>query len=110
MTERKRLQIDLAPEAVRELCDLQEKTGLSSRADVIRHALRFLQWTVDELAGQDVDLILRKKNGEMSTIVLPFWPVRRSRSAELPRPSTKEADDESNVAAQNGKLSPVSAA
>jgi hypothetical protein len=93
MSERKRLQIDLAPEAVRELRDLQEKTGLSTRADVIRHALRFLQWTVDELVDQDADLVLRKKDGEMYTIALPFWPMRRSSraSSQLPVHSTRES-------------------
>jgi Arc/MetJ-type ribon-helix-helix transcriptional regulator len=78
---RKRLQIDLAPEAIDELEDLQEKTGLTSRADLIRYALRFLQWTVNELATEDAALLLRK-NGETLRIAFPLAKRPRKEISE----------------------------
>lgn len=87
---RKRLQIDLAPEAVEELEELQEKTGLTSRADLIRYALRFLQWTVHELDSDDAVLLLRK-NGETQVVALPFITRRSPRKETAPQPQLLQA-------------------
>ena len=43
-----RLQLDFTQQALRELDGLREATGLPNRAEVIRQALRFLQWTITE--------------------------------------------------------------
>lgn len=43
-----RLQFDFDEEALKELDTLREETGFPTRAELIRHALKFFQWTVDE--------------------------------------------------------------
>jgi Arc/MetJ-type ribon-helix-helix transcriptional regulator len=70
--EKRRLQFDFTEEAVKELDDLQKLTGFPTRAELIRHALRFLQWTVRETVTDRATLLI-EKNGKVRQIVFPFW-------------------------------------
>lgn len=66
-----RLQFDFDEVAVQEIDALREKTGLPNRAELVRHALRFLDWTCDEIATGAKLLI--EKNGQAREIIFPFW-------------------------------------
>src|SRR3954453_3922929 len=67
-----RLQLDFTQEALRDLDQLRETTGLPNRAEVIRQALRFFQWTIHEAQHNDASLLI-EKDGKMRQIVFPFW-------------------------------------
>ena len=67
-----RLQLDFTAEALRDLDELRQTTGLPNRAEVIRQALRFLQWTIHEAQQNEANLLI-EKDGKMRQIVFPFW-------------------------------------
>lgn len=70
MSEKYRVQFDFTPEAFEELERLKVAVGASSRAEVVRYALRVLQWSIDETrAGGE---ILVRKGGETEKVVFPF--------------------------------------
>lgn len=75
MSEKYRVQFDFTPEAFEELERLKAAVGASSRAEVVRYALRILQWSIDEVhAGAE---ILVRRGGETEKVVFPFLtPVR----------------------------------
>jgi len=70
--EKKRLQFDFTPEALAELDQLRALTGLPTRTELIRHALRFLQWALDETQNKKATLLL-EKNGNIREVIFPFW-------------------------------------
>ena len=72
-----RLQFNLNEDALRELDTLREETGLPTRAELIRHALKFLQWTLEETKKKDATLLI-EKNGKAREVVFPFWTVTKS--------------------------------
>ncbi len=67
-----RLQLDFTQQALGELDELREATGLPNRAEVIRQALRLLQWTITETQQNGASLLI-EKDGQMRQIVFPFW-------------------------------------
>ena len=67
-----RLQLDFSAEALRELDELRQDTGLSTRAELIRQALRLLQWTVAETQKKN-STILVERDGKLREVVFPFW-------------------------------------
>jgi metal-responsive CopG/Arc/MetJ family transcriptional regulator len=67
-----RLQLDFTEEALRDLDQLRDTTGLPNRAEVIRQALRFLQWTIHEAQENEANLLI-EKDGKLRQIVFPFW-------------------------------------
>ena len=69
-----RLQFDFSDESLKELDGLREATGLTNRAELIRQALRFLQWTLTETQENAATLLL-EKNGKLREVVFPFWTV-----------------------------------
>ena len=71
--EKKRLQFDFTDEALEVLDRLQETTGLHTRAELIRHALRFLQWAVDETSNKNATLLV-EKDGNVREVILP-WAI-----------------------------------
>lgn len=76
-----RLQFDFNEEALQELDELLKETNLPSRAELIRQALRLLQWSHSETKKGATLLI--EKEGKIREIVFPFWPVTTgSRSQE----------------------------
>jgi metal-responsive CopG/Arc/MetJ family transcriptional regulator len=73
--DKKRLQFDFTQEALEEMDLLQESTGLQSRAEVIRHALRLFQWVHEEVTHGTV--LITERNGEQREVVFPFWRSRK---------------------------------
>lgn len=78
---KKRLQFDFTEEALQELDALQQATGLSTRAELIRHALRFLQWGLDQTQEQGATLLVEKA-GRMREVVFPFWRANTKEGGE----------------------------
>jgi hypothetical protein len=70
MSEKYRVQFDFTSEAFDELERLKVSVGASSRAEVVRYALRILQWATDEVhrGGE----ILVRRGGETERVVFPF--------------------------------------
>jgi hypothetical protein len=76
-----RVQFDFTEEALQTLDGLKAKLSLNSRADVIRYALRILDWTLEQL--QSDAKILVEKNGKAQEVVFPFLKIREEgKSAE----------------------------
>jgi metal-responsive CopG/Arc/MetJ family transcriptional regulator len=75
-----RLQFDFSEEAIEELDQLQEKTGLATRAELIRQALRILQWMMHEATENEATFLL-EKDGKQREIVFPFWSLKGRKEA-----------------------------
>lgn len=72
MAERKiRVQFDFTENALQELDNLQGMTGVKTRADVIRYALRVLQWLIHELSNSG-KIIVRHQDGKEEAVVFQF--------------------------------------
>lgn len=65
-----RIQLDFSANAVQELDEMKKLMGVASRAEVVRHGLRWMRWTVLNLA--EGGRLLIEKEGERREIVLPF--------------------------------------
>ncbi len=50
---KERVQLDFAPEALERLDQLKELTGASTRAEIIRQALRLFEWFVNDIDPND---------------------------------------------------------
>jgi len=72
-----RLQFDFGHEAVKELDELKDELGVTSRVDVVKHALGLLQWAMQ--AGRDGWELIAERGNEQRVVVLPF--ARRERTA-----------------------------
>ncbi len=70
-SQKQRLQLYFDPEAVSDLDTMQWRAGLASRAEVVRYSLRFFQWLLEE-TGQGGEVLVRKPDGEMKVLVMPF--------------------------------------
>lgn len=82
LSNKKKLQFDFTEEAVDELDELQELTRLPTRVEVIRHALRFLRWAVDETANGGILCI--ERNGKIREVI-PFWQSAISQASKIGR-------------------------
>lgn len=73
MTEtqnKKRVQFDFHPQALEKLDGLVEKTGSSSRAEVVRKALSLLSMTIDaQEAGKSIYFV----DGDTQERVITLW-------------------------------------
>jgi hypothetical protein len=69
--EKKRLQFDFTQDALEELDQLQRATGLPSRAELIRHSLRLLQWIVDQTQNKKATLLIEKDGKIRELVLLP---------------------------------------
>src|SRR5439155_17229798 len=72
MAMKHRLQFDFTDESLRELDELRKETGLASRADLIRQALRFFTWLFMEVRGNNSRLLIERE-GQLREVVFPFW-------------------------------------
>jgi hypothetical protein len=61
---KERVQLDFSPEALKRLEQLREKVGASTRAEVIRQALRLYEWFIEE-TDSDTMILLSGKDGEI---------------------------------------------
>ena len=77
--DKKKLQFDFTEDAVEELDQLRQMTHLQTRVDVIRHALRFLRWAVDETTNGGN--LCMERDGKLREVI-PFW-------SSVTRPMTK---------------------
>ena len=75
-----RLQFDFNDEALKEIDALREETGLPTRAELIRHALKFFQWTLNE--KKNGSSVLLEKNNKTREVIFPFWDAGSSRTSE----------------------------
>jgi metal-responsive CopG/Arc/MetJ family transcriptional regulator len=66
-----RLQFDFTDEALGELDDLKGATGATNRAEVIRQALRLLQWTIEQTRDENATVLV-EKNGRQREVIFPF--------------------------------------
>jgi metal-responsive CopG/Arc/MetJ family transcriptional regulator len=64
MTERQkeRVQFDFAPEALQRLDGIKLKTGATTRAEVVRNALRVYEWLVNEIDPDSTIKVVNKSN------------------------------------------------
>ncbi len=84
-----RLQFDFDERAVKELDELREATALPNRAELIRQALRFLQWTLDETRKGST--LLLERGGNLREVIFPFWTITtRARLSDEGRNETNE--------------------
>jgi hypothetical protein len=69
MADKVRLQFDFALEAVKDLDELREALGATSRVDVVKQALGLLQWAVK--SRRDGWELLIERGDEQRVVVLP---------------------------------------
>jgi Arc/MetJ-type ribon-helix-helix transcriptional regulator len=70
--DKRRVQLDFSEQLMTEIDRLQSKGGFATRAELIRHALRFLQWTMTELNDGNATLII-ERDGTQREVLFPFW-------------------------------------
>jgi len=66
-----RLQFDFTEDALSELDELKGATGATNRAEVIRQALRLLQWTIEQTRDENATVLV-EKNGRQREVIFPF--------------------------------------
>lgn len=59
---KERLQFDFSPEALRRLDEMKENTQATTRAEVVRDALRVYEWLVSEVDPDNTIKVFDKKN------------------------------------------------
>lgn len=72
-----RLQLDFTDQALEDLTDLKDTTGMANRAEVIRQALRLLQWTIDETQKNGATILI-EKDGRQREVIFPFWSSKNA--------------------------------
>jgi hypothetical protein len=75
-----RLQFDVSDETLKEIDQVREMTGFSTRAELIRNALRFLQWIIQEMQGNAEFLV--ERGGQQQRVVFPFLRPAAKQSVE----------------------------
>lgn len=68
--EKYRVQFDFTGEALSQLDELKLNLRATNRAEVIRQALRIMQWLIETLRGGG--RILVERNGQVQSVVFPF--------------------------------------
>ncbi|MEK9195578.1 MAG: ribbon-helix-helix protein, CopG family [Patescibacteria group bacterium] len=71
-----RLQFDFDDVAIKEIEELRKATALPTRAELVRQALRFFQWTFNE-TKEDGKLLIEKE-GSIREVIFPFWNMGNS--------------------------------
>ncbi len=59
---KQRVQFDFSPEALKRLEDLKEQTDASTKAEVVRNALKLYEWFVSEIHPESI-LEVRDREG-----------------------------------------------
>ena len=69
MKDKKKIQVNISPEAVKEIEELRKKLNLGSLSDVIRSSLKLTRYLeLEKEAGNEV-IIRDKKNNKEKEIV-----------------------------------------
>jgi len=81
MSEKRRIQFDIAIDTLEEIDDIQKKLHLSSRGEVIRNAIAVLKWVTKELidhGGINANSITieRERNIEYVEVKFPFLAIK----------------------------------
>ena len=63
--QKERVQFDFAVDALQRLDDIKQKTDATTRAEVVRNALRVYEWLVNEVE-LDSTITVVNKNGEVT--------------------------------------------
>jgi len=66
-----RVQFDFTEAALNELDALKEELGVKTRAEVVRYALRLMQWLIQQITNGG-RILVERKNGEVQSVVFPF--------------------------------------
>jgi hypothetical protein len=74
-----KVQFNFSKKALEDLDDLKEEIDAPSRAETIRYALRWLQWTVDEAIEKGNTLCIATPDGIVREVVIPFLSKRRQK-------------------------------
>ncbi len=74
--KRKAVTFTFTEEALHDLDQMMEEEGFPNRAELVRQALRFLEWTRQEVRG-GAKLFL-EKNEVAREIIFPFWDYRNN--------------------------------
>ena len=61
---KQRVQFDFSPEALKRLEDLKEHTDASTKAEVVRNALKLYEWFVTQIDSESV-IEVKNKDGEV---------------------------------------------
>ncbi len=72
-----RLQFDFTDDALGELDELKGATGATNRAEVIRQALRLLQWTIEQTQDEKATVLV-EKNGRQREVIFPYLSNRNT--------------------------------
>jgi hypothetical protein len=72
-----RVQLDFSPHAMAELNKLRERTGASTRADLVRDALTALRWMVEK-RDQGYYVLALGKDGHIVEPVFSFVPFQQA--------------------------------
>lgn len=72
--KKQRLQFDLDETTLKEVDTLREAAGFSNRAELVRNALAFLRWSLDE-TKKGGTLLIKKDDGDIRQIIFPFWHI-----------------------------------
>jgi hypothetical protein len=74
-TEAQKIQFYFTEEALENLDELQKRWDLPSRAETVRYALRWLQWTTDQI-DEGNKFYLKTSEG-IGPIAMPFSAKRQ---------------------------------
>jgi len=75
-----RLQFDFSDESLGQLDELKGATGATTRAEVIRQALRLLQWTIERTQDEKATVLV-EKNGTQREVIFPYLSNRNAAKA-----------------------------
>jgi len=69
MKDKKKIQVNISPDAVKEIEDLRKKLNLGSLSDVIRSSLKLTRYLeLEKEAGNEVIIRDRKSNKEKEVV------------------------------------------
>ena len=74
--KRHRVQLSFNDEGLEELVKLEKEMGIT-RQDLFKYALRWLQWTYEEIKEGGGEIQIKERDGKVKTIVAPFLKSRK---------------------------------
>jgi metal-responsive CopG/Arc/MetJ family transcriptional regulator len=77
-----RLQFEFADDALQQLDELKSAVGATNRAEVIRQALRLLQWTIEQTQDEKATVLV-EKNGKQREVIFPYLANRNAARAAV---------------------------
>ena len=83
MADKIRVQFDFTPAALEQLDTMQQRLHAKSRAEVIRYALRVLQWLLDQLKDS-AKIMVESKDGKVQTVVFTFLDAAEPAQTKQP--------------------------